>query len=102
MGRDENGRATEEGDEGAGPRERRGPGIFFWIAMACLAVVVTSGVADGDLLLVGTYSALGLFLILQRTGLRERSATWRWAYNACAVAFSLLALLILLRNFGFL
>ena len=68
--------------------------------MACLPATIIFGAMDGDLLHVGAFSALGLYLILQQTGLQERSAAWRWGHNACALVFSALVLLLLLRNIG--
>lgn len=90
----------EGGGEGAGQRERRGPGAFFWAFVALMAFVVASNAAQGSLLAAGTFSAMGLSVVFQRTGLTERSAAWGRAYNALVVAFCPLAVLYLLRNAG--
>ncbi len=90
----------ETGDQGVEPRAPRKPGVFFWIAMVCLPVAIIFGAMDGDLLHAGAFSALGLYLILQQTGLRERSAAWRRGHDASAVIFSALVLLLFLRNVG--
>ncbi|QIN83886.1 hypothetical protein GBA63_15485 [Rubrobacter tropicus] len=100
MVRNDDSPGPETDHQDAGPGSPRKRGAFFWIALACLPATVTFGALDGDLLHVGTFSALGLYLILQQTGSRGRSAAWRWAHDASAVAFSTLALLLFLRNFG--
>lgn len=96
MGRNRDGRGTGPGN-GAGERGS-GPGVLFWVAMVGVAVVVASAAADGDLLRIGAYLSLGLFLALQQTALPRRSVAWRWGHNALAVVFFLLAVLLILGD----
>ena len=89
-----------EDDQGQGSRSLRKPSVFFWVAAAGFAVALPLSLIDGDFLHAGILSAIVLCLGLQQTGLAERSAAWKWLYNASAVIAGLSALLLFLTNVG--
>jgi hypothetical protein len=88
-------------DEGTrAPERRRNSGVLFWVAMAAMAVAIPASLIVGDFLWAAAYCALAMHLILDRAGLRERSAGWRWADNAAAATFCVLVLIFFLAEFG--
>ena len=84
------------------PPARRAPGVFFWLAAACLALNVVVAAANGAFLVVAALSALAFYLVVQSAGLRQRSAAWRRAHDTSAVVAFVLAVLVFLRSFGLL
>ena len=98
--RNDGNRETENGTAREGGRERRRPGVLFWVLIALLSAATVLNAMEGDLLQVGVFLALGLYLVLDRTTPWESSPAWGRARGASSAAFGLLAVLLLVRELG--